>query len=181
MKVKIFNEDNLKESEIDEEVTRVKVFLVNEQKQVLVAYSGGGIQLVGGHVEVGEKMEDTIKREVLEEAGIDITDEMITSPFFEIIYYTKNYKNSEKNRLSNIYYYIIQTEKTPNMDRMNLTEDEKKRGFQLNWISLDEYENHVKQYLDSNKEISRNVANEMLLAFDEYNETIKNDKDNDFS
>ncbi len=177
MKVKIFNEDNLKESEIDEKVTRVKVFLVNEQKQVLVAYSGGGIQLVGGHVEAGEKMTDTIKREVLEEAGIDITDEMITSPFFEIIYYTKNYKNSEKNRLSNIYYYRILTEKTPNLDKMNLTEDEKKKGFQLNWLSLDEYEDHVRKFLDSDKEISRNVANEMLLAFDEYNQVMKDDKE----
>ena len=81
MKKKIYNEDNIEDNEIDEIVTRVKAFIINSKKEILFANSGGGIQLIGGHVENGETLEDTIKREVHEETGIILQSKNISSPF----------------------------------------------------------------------------------------------------
>ncbi len=53
MKVINFNKENLKESDIDEAVVRIKVFLVNEDNQIIIASSNGGYQLPGGHLEEG--------------------------------------------------------------------------------------------------------------------------------
>ena len=55
MKTLIFNESNLQEKDIDEIVTRVKVFLVNNKNELNYAISNGGMQLPGGHVESGEE------------------------------------------------------------------------------------------------------------------------------
>ena len=99
MKTLIFNESNLQEKDIDEIVTRVKVFLVNNKNELNYAISNAGVQLAGGHVESGEEYIETVKREIKEEVGIELEDEEISKPFFEIKHFTKNYSNSNKNRI----------------------------------------------------------------------------------
>ena len=69
MKKLVYNSENLSEQEIDEVVTRVKVFLVNENNELLIATSGGGCQLPGGHREENETILETAKRELNEETG----------------------------------------------------------------------------------------------------------------
>ena len=82
MKTLIFNESNLQEKDIDEIVTRVKVFLVNNKNELNYAISNAGVQLPGGHVESGEEYIETVKREIKEEVGIELEDEEISKPFF---------------------------------------------------------------------------------------------------
>ena len=84
MEQTIFNECNLKEEEIDEISTRVKVFLLNSNNEFLLANSNGGCQLAGGHVEKNEELKNTVKREVQEETGIVLSSEEIYNPFYEI-------------------------------------------------------------------------------------------------
>ena len=168
MNIKVFNEDNLNEKEIDEVVTRVKAFIVNDKCEILTVSSGGGVQLIGGHVEDGEQMIDSVKREIFEETGIELASNDISDPFFEIVYYTKNYKNTSKNRMSDIWYYFINTEQMPDATKIHLTEYEKERGFELKWVAMKDFEEYVKPFLDDKKEVSRNVANEILIAFEEF-------------
>ena len=112
MKYKVFNEDNLKDEEIDETVIRVKAFIMNNINEVLVASSNGGVQLIGGHVEEGEEQVNALKREIMEEAGIDVSNNEISEPFFEVRHYIKNYFNTSKNTVAKIIYYVIKTNKT---------------------------------------------------------------------
>ena len=167
MKKKIYNEDNIEDNEIDEIVTRVKAFIINSKKEILFANSGGGIQLIGGHVENGETLEDTIKREVHEETGIILQSKNISSPFFEIKHYTKNYGGTDKNRISNVVYYIVKTDKMPNLKNMSLTDEEIKNQFSYAYSPINQFETLLKSCLESNIEINVVIAKELLVVFEE--------------
>ena len=133
MKTKHFNTYNLKEEEIDEIVTRVKVFLITSNNQILLANSDGGVQLPGGHLEKNETLEECVIREVLEETGIKLEKNEIAKPLYEVRHYTKNYKFTGKNRISNILYYLIYSNKQPNLHHINLTENEKVNDFNIQY------------------------------------------------
>ncbi len=167
MKEKIYNEDNMVDNEIDEIVTRVKAFIINSKKEILFANSGGGIQLIGGHVEEGELLEETVKREVCEETGIILQTQNISSPFFEIKHYTKNYKKTGKNRISRIVYYIVKTDEKPNLKNMNLTSEEIKNQFSYAYSSINQFEVLLESCLESDVETNVVIGKELLIAFEE--------------
>lgn len=50
---------------------------------------------------------------------------------------------------------------------MNLTENEKNNNFNLKYISFDKVSEFVSDYLNAEKEINRNIASEILVAFKE--------------
>ena len=97
MKTIIRNDDNWKEEEITEVAIRVKVLLVNSKNELLLGYPNNNYQFPGGHVEEGETLLDTIKREVREETGIEleITE---AKPFVESFGYYKDYPEKGKNK-----------------------------------------------------------------------------------
>ncbi len=168
MNVKIYNEDNITDNDIDEIVTRVKAFIINSKNELLYANSDCGIQLIGGHVEKEEKLESAVKREVQEETGIVLQNEDITAPFFEIKHYTKNHKGTGKNRMSNIMYYFIKTDNEPDMNKMNLTANELKNQFSYHYCLIDEFESILKSCIKNyESEINGKIAKEILIAFEE--------------
>ena len=170
MKCKIINDYNLKDNEIDGTVIRVKAFIINSKNEILVASSNGGAQLIGGHVEVGEKHSNSLKREILEEAGIDVELEEISEPFYEIKHYCKNYFGTGKNKIAEIFYYIVNTDKTPNITKTNLTKQEEKYKFNVEYVHYDNFENYISGFLNSEKEANRWIAKEMIEAFKELEE-----------
>ena len=168
MKTFIKNPDNLTDNEIDSIVTRVKVFLINDNNEILVATSNGGCQLPGGHREENEDLLDTVKREVQEETGIILDNNEIGMPFFEIRHYNKNYRGTGQKRISNMLYYYINTNKKINLDNTNFTEHEKQYNFSVEYIPLSEFENYVNNFInESQQEINVIIAKEMLMAFNE--------------
>ena len=70
----------------------VGLLIVNDKKEILLIKSpkwGGRYTVAGGHVELGEKIEEAAKREAKEEVGLDIefegvlfVDDCIFSPEF---------------------------------------------------------------------------------------------------
>jgi 8-oxo-dGTP pyrophosphatase MutT (NUDIX family) len=50
------------------------VLILNNQNELLFATSNGWLGLPGGLMELGESLEDTARREVKEETGLDIGD-----------------------------------------------------------------------------------------------------------
>lgn len=173
MKTLIFNESNLQEKDIDEIVTRVKVFLVNNKNELNYAISNGGVQLPGGHVESGEDYIETVKREIKEEVGIELEDEEISQPFFEIKHFTKNYSNSNKNRISNVLYYLVRTDKEVNMENTTLTDNEKKNKFTMQKMDRNLFEDYLKNKIaEENIEINKIIEKEILIAYEELKNAI---------
>ena len=173
MKKIIFNDQKISDDEIDEVVTRVKNFIINDDNEIVCAKSNGGIQLLCGHVEKGEKYIDTIKREIEEEAGYVIDKNIIGPPFLEIRHYTSNYKNSGKNRMSNILYYLIKTNLKYNKDNTNLTESEKNHNFNVQFIKFDKFEEYMHLQEKDQDELNKTIAKEILIAFKELKEYMK--------
>lgn len=166
MDKKVYNEFNLKDSEINEIVTRVKIYLINSNNEIMVASSNGGIQLPGGHVENDETPEIACIREIQEETGIVVNQNEIPKPFFEICHYTPNYKGTNKNRISKIIYYVLKTDQKYNPTCVNLTENEKHNNFQIISIPYNKFEERLKFVNCNNEqEINRVIAKEILESF----------------
>lgn len=160
MKTIIRNDDNWKEEEITEVAIRVKVLLVNSKNELLLGYPNNNYQFPGGHVEVGETLLDTIKREVREETGIEleITE---AKPFVESFGYYKDYPEKGKNKKTEIYYYEIPTDELPNLVNTSYTEREKENHFILKYVPIEnieeELERNIQKYGDD-----RSIQTEML-------------------
>ena len=166
MTTKIYNESNLKNNEIDVIVTRVKIYLINSNNEIMVASSNGGIQLPGGHVEEGESDIQACVREIKEETGIEIEKEIVPEPFFEIKHYSRNYKGQNINRIARIIYFVIKTNKTYDKQKTNLTENEKTNNFEIRSIPFEDFEKELTLVKETNPlEINRVIAEEILESF----------------
>ena len=100
MKEIIRNESNLKEKDVTEVVKRVKLLITNSNNEILLGYSHSDYQFPGGHVEKGENLVQTIKREIKEETGI-VLNHLNINPFAKMISYYKDWPEKGKNRKRN--------------------------------------------------------------------------------
>lgn len=171
MKELVINEDNLKDDEIDEEVTRVKTIIVNEKKEILLAYCDNEYQFPGGHLEEGEDAITGLIRELEEETGMKVKADDL-SCFMMIKEYLKNYRNSGKNRCNKIIYYVLNNKYDIDLNNVRISDYEKKGGFKLEMIPLDNVEEVL---LENGKHhfFAKIIANEMLKVLKEYKKTYK--------
>lgn len=166
MKEIIYNYDFLKESEVTETVIRTKAVLVTESG-IVIGNENSIFQFPGGHLEENESFEDCLKREILEETGIEITDEKIDKPFMKVTYLSKDWPGEGKNRKSEIYYYAIETLKKPDISKVNYTEHEKEGNFKIEVFPLKEAISIIKNNIPNNK-MNKIIAPDMILAIEEY-------------
>lgn len=82
-------------------------------------------------------------------------------------HYIKNYFNTSKNTVAKMIYYIVKTDKEPNLNKVKLTKQEQKYDFCIKYIPFDSFEEYATKHLNNEKEINRVIASEMLLAFKE--------------
>ena len=166
MKTILRNKNNLTENDITELVVRVKTLLINNNK-ILIANENGTFQFPGGHLEENETHLQCIKREILEETGIVLDDNEIKECIYKVTSYSKDWPEVGKNRQCDIYYYIVKTDKNPNLNNLNLTESEKNLNFEVEFIDLDSSIDFL------NKNMERNTKNyaivpDMIEAIKEY-------------
>lgn len=163
MKETIYNYDYLNEEDITEISTRVKALIINSDKEILLGKSDISYQFPGGHLEDNESLIEALKREVLEETGIKISDEEIDRPFYKVTYLNKDYPVKGVNRKSEIYYYVVNTDKEIDLSKMKLTENETKNNYRVEGMPL----------LSSIDIISKNdndrvIERDMIDAIEEY-------------
>lgn len=166
MKEIIYNYDYLSEEDITEVVVRIKVLLINN-RNILLGNERSIYQFPGGHLEEGETFEECLKREIKEETGIDIENNEIEKPFMKVSYFNKDYPTKGVNRKSEIYYYAIKTSKTPNLDKVNYTENEKEGNFKLESIPLNKVINILKDNIPNNEK-NKVITPDMIMAIEEY-------------
>ncbi len=169
MKQIIINNDNLIEKDIDDTVIRTKALIINSKNEIMLGYSNKTYQFPGGHLEKNETLEDSLKREIKEETGIEI-NKINKKPFMKITCYSKNYRNTNKNRRNDIYYYIINTDKTYNKNKTNLDKQEIENNFTIKNIPLTKVEETLIKSIPDNS-INKLIVNEMLEVLKEYKKT----------
>ncbi len=166
MKETIYNYDYLKESDITEVVVRMKALIINDDNIVL-GNEKNILQFPGGHLEINETFENCLKREVMEETGIEINDEEIKRPFMKVTYLNKDWPEVGKNRKSEIYYYLIKTNKEPDLTKVNYTEHEKEGNFKIEKIPLNSSIDFIRNNIPNNEK-NKVIAPDMIMAIEEY-------------
>lgn len=170
MKEILYNYDKLLKENITETVIRIKILLINEQNEIMLGYCDNIYQFPGGHLENGESFLSCIKREVLEELGIELDvelDNKKTTPFFKISYFNRNYPSEGINRSSEVYYYYLRTDKRPYLSKTNLTENEKKGNFEVKQISINNIEKILIKNISSNSK-NKIIVPEMIEVIKEF-------------
>ena len=165
MKEVFINKENLLESDIDEVVVRTKALIINDKEEITLVYSHQSYQFPGGHLEEGETIEDCLRREVKEETGIDLDGKM--ELFYKIRYFNKNYRNTNKNRENDIYYYIIRNNKKYDIDNVSLDEWEKDGNMKIIQIPLKDVEETLMKTVNDNS-INKIIYEEMMEVINEY-------------
>lgn len=162
------NEENLKNSDIQEFSTKVRALLFDENDKILIANYGNIILLPGGKVDDGELIITAIIRELNEELGQNYNRDELDF-FVKLNYYQSNYPKRNgtfQNRLIETYYFIGQY-KNIKKDLQKLTENEKKDKFLLELISLEDLENKI---INNHTDNPRNTyfQNELLTILSMY-------------
>ena len=174
MKTVMKNEYNLKDRDINETEVRVKMILVNDKKEVLLGYSANKYQFIGGHVEEQESLIETAQREILEETGISLELNQEMKPVAKYIGYWKDRPEKNKNKKTEIYYYMLNCNEKINYNKTNYTEEEKKGNFELRYIPLLNLENEIIQNYNKYSD-AKGIGTEMLQIIKEID--IKNNID----
>lgn len=165
MKEIIYNYDYLNEEDINKCVKRAKMIVENSNSELLVVYSHKNYFLIGGHVEDNESFDECIIREIKEESGVEIPFEE-RKPYFSIKYLCKDYPRNGENTKYITNYYSIKYNLVPNLDNIELTQDEKDGNFELKYIGKNEIIEVLTKSLDTcTKKI---VVQDTIDAIKEY-------------
>ena len=167
MKTHFYNEDNLKDTDIDESVIRCKAVIINSKNEILLGYCNGTYQFPGGHLREGESLSECLIREVKEETGIELENKEYQA-FFLNRYYNKNYRDTNKNRENKVYYFMIKTDIKYNLDNTNYDQYEKDNNYTLKYIPIDSVEKLLIDSIPDNP-LNKIIVNEMLEDFGEIN------------
>ena len=133
-----------------------------------MCYSNGlqHYEFPGGHLEENETLEEGLKREILEETGIVLDLEKIDL-FYAIKYYCKNYHNTEKNRLVEIYYYVVYCDSTYDDSKKQLDSNEIIQNYECQYINVDDLKNILIENKKTTKE-NNSALDDMILIWDEF-------------
>ena len=166
MRETIYNYDYLEEKDITETVVRTKALIIN-QDYILLGNANHVYQFPGGHLESGETFKECLEREVLEETGILLVDEEIERPFYKVTFLNRDWPCKGKNRKAEIYYYLIKTDKEPDLSKVRYTENEKENNFKLEKVPLTSAIEVIKNNIPNNEE-NKVIAPDMIAAIEEY-------------
>ena len=72
-----------------------------------------------------------------------------------------------KNRKSEIYYYLIKTNKEPDVTKVNYTEHEKQGNFKIDKIPLNSAIEIIRKSIPNNEK-NKVIAPDMIMAIEEY-------------
>lgn len=166
MKEVIYNYDYLTEEDITEIVIRMKALIINSDN-IYIGNENGIFQFPGGHLEEGETFNECLKREVLEETGIILEDKEIERPFMKVTFLNKDWPEVGKNRKAEIYYYVIKTDKNPDLSRVKYTEHEKEGNFKIEEIPLKFAIDKIRENIPNNEK-NKVISPDMISAIEEY-------------
>jgi ADP-ribose pyrophosphatase YjhB (NUDIX family) len=127
-----FNFEESKEKEYSEfkvrETVRAVIFDGDNNVALMKVGEDNFHKLPGGGVDEGETLDQALKRECLEEAGVVIKNTHEIGLIIEI--------KKESRSIQNSYCYLANV--SGDKASSNLTEEEKSRGFKVLWMNVDE-------------------------------------------
>ncbi|MBQ7351385.1 MAG: hypothetical protein IJW59_00750 [Clostridia bacterium] len=169
-----YNDDDLKDNEIDEVITRVRAFIVSSKNDMIVGFNEEGYQLLGGYVSEGEDLVQGLANLIFNECGIALDSKDSIEPFYEVRYYNKDYKGSGVNRLSDLIYFVVKTDKLPNYKKLKLSDREIATKLPLEMVRRSLFGKELREYIEKEQnQVNKIKAKELLMAYDKFKEIYK--------
>ena len=165
MKEVVYNYDHLTDSDITRVVKRAKIVVENSNGQFYMGTNDDSCHLLGGHVLDGESDNETLIRELNEEAGVHFNPQ-VHEPFVSIIYYNKDYPRTGIHSKTIANYYYVKADLELDLEHLNLTEEEKKHHFQVIVVDKKDILDVLQEYLE--KSVRKNVVKDTILVMEEY-------------
>ena len=138
-KIKVINLRDVSEEEFENYSIRnsVRGILLDREGKIGTVYvkEHDVYQLVGGGMEEGETIEEALKREAKEEAGVDIKIISEIGLIVEII--------KEETKVQNSYCYIFEV--VGEKGETNYTKKETERGFEIQWMDIKRFEEEIER------------------------------------
>ena len=166
MKQLIYNYDNLTEEDITERKYRARGLIINSNNEILLGYSESVYMFPGGHLEGEETIEECLLREIEEETGL-VIDKEVPELLYRISHYNRNWPSDGINRYTEFDYYLIKTDEKYNIDNMHLDEYETEHGYELKYVSFDDFEKLLNDTINDNPR-NKGVYPDMMKVFEEY-------------
>lgn len=165
-----FNEEGVKQSEIDRTVDKVRGLIFNKNGEVLLCNYAGVYLLPGGSIEDGETITQAFLRESKEETGIDL-DYTKAVPFLKIKSFNKNYYDrklkKDINRLTQTTFFEARTEKNVAIEKRELTQSEKEKGFSAKFVNMQSIPMLLKENKSDNPKLDT-FNRELTTVLEEY-------------
>lgn len=169
-----YNDDDLKDNEIDEVVTRVKAFIVSSKNNMLIGKDENGYQLLGGNVAPNEDITQALAKHIYNETGIVLDSKDSIEPFYEVRQYNKDYKGSGINRLSDLIYFLVKTDKLPNYKKLKLSERELAEKTPIEVVRRIMFHKLLNEYIATEENIlNKTKAKEIMMAFEKMKDIYK--------
>lgn len=161
----IYNEDNLSMKDINDIVKRAKLLIMNSKNEILLCHCENDYFFLGGHLEKNESDNTCLKREILEETGVNINlkdiDHILT-----IKYFNKNYHSKGMNTLTIANYYSCKYDLIPNIKKVSLTKEEEIGNFKIEYINSKKVLKILKKSLKYT--INKNVTEDTILVLSKF-------------
>ena len=162
-----YNDDNLRDDEIDEVVLRVKAFVISSKNNVLIGRDDEGYKLLETTVDADEDIVTKLKNYIYFETGIALDVKDSIEPFYEVRYYNKDYKGTGINRLNDTIYFLIKSDKLPNYKKLKLTPEEIAKKLPIEILRRSQFAGVLNQYIEEEQNVLyKTKTKEILLAFD---------------
>ena len=103
--------------------------------------------------------------------GITVKEDEIKE-FFKIRRYMQNYFNTSKNMISDVIYFVINTDAKPDKKNTHYTSLEKEYQFHIESVDFKYLTSYVNKIVKKDgKKINRIIADELLYAYGELKRT----------
>lgn len=167
VEIVVYNDTKLQDDEIDQVVTRAKAFIMSSKYNMLIGRNDAGYQLIETNVSAREDITTAMVNAIYNETGIGLDAKDAIEPFFETRYYTRDYMNTGVNRLSDNVYFLVRTDKLPNLKKLKITQTEMTKKLPMEVIKRSELIGTLTDFIEEEKDVLAQVkAREILLAFD---------------
>ena len=121
------------------EVNKVRAIILNQNGRALLVKYAGLYMLPGGKIDNEEQPLEALKREILEEAGIEIdvneVKEFLQIDSYNEKYYSRKYKELI-SRVTHTKIYFVETDQDINEQKKKLTPSEVEKNHKIRFENL---------------------------------------------